>query len=116
MQTDINVKGNRTPDGQVFNYFNISVVQVSVSAPVAIEDGCAGFMLTNIGDTIVRVNGMTLFPSATPATALGDSITIGLHKNDLYAGRLDVSFNPGGVTPLLQIVQIHYMQNYRKTF
>lgn len=71
---------------------------------------CFAFMFTNIGDTIATVKGMVIFPSATPATALGDSRSISGHKLDLYMGTMDLSFRaPLGLTPSVEIVQLYYV-------
>jgi len=88
--------------------FNMTVKIVSQSGDVIREKGCNAVMFTNIGDTICRVNGMVVFPSATPATVLGDSRSFGGHQDEEYMGIIRVAFDVGGVTPRLEIVQIFY--------
>ena len=51
---------------------------------------------------------MLAFPSATPATDLGDSRTIAAHKDDLFYGNLNVAF-AAGVGSLIEIVQLYYI-------
>lgn len=65
-------------------------------------------MFTNLGSAICRVNGMVVFPSATPATDLGDSRTISGHEGDLYYGNINVAFEAAG-NPLVEIVQVFYL-------
>jgi len=89
--------------------FNITVSLVSQSGDVIREKGCNAVMFTNVGDTIAEVNGMVIFPSATPATVLGDSRSFGGHQNEEYTGILRVLFRqPLGAAPLLEMVQIFY--------
>lgn len=66
--------------------------------------------MTNIGDTIAQINGITLFPSATPLTDAGDSIEIKGNELDEYSGNLKLSFNfPVGAIPRVQIIQQFYI-------
>ncbi len=72
-------------------------------------------MFTNIGDTIARVNGIVIFPSATPLTALGDSRSVGGHLMDLYMGNITLAFNtPVGATPLVEVIQLFYVSTFKK--
>lgn len=80
------------------------------SQEVEVVPNCFTYMFTNLGDTAVRVNGMVVFPSATPLTALGDSRTMGAHRLDMYKGRIEISFAaPVGAAPLLELVQEYYL-------
>ena len=73
--------------------------------------GCFALMFTNLGDTIVTVNDMVLFPSATPATALGDSRSIGGHWLDIYKGNISIKFiQPVGANPRVEVVQQFYVK------
>ncbi len=90
--------------------YNINVQLYSENTYVTVQHGCFAFMFTNIGDTTATVKGMVVFPSATPATALGDSRSISGHKLDIYRGTMDLSFRPPfGVAPLIEIVQLFYI-------
>lgn len=51
---------------------------------------------------------MVVFPSATPATDLGDSRTISGHEGDLFYGNINVAFEAVG-NPLVEIVQVYYL-------
>ncbi len=88
--------------------YNITVQTYSESKQVTVQRGCFAIMFTNLGDSIASVNGMTIFPSATPATTMGDSRSIGGHKSDIYRGNITLSVTPGGITPLVEIVQLFY--------
>jgi hypothetical protein len=89
--------------------WNLSVIPYEISQPIDVVENCFAIMFTNIGDTPARLNGMVIFPSATPATALGDSRTISGHWLDIFRGNLRLAFNvPGGAAPQVEIVQFFY--------
>lgn len=90
---------------------NISVQVYNAPAQINVEPNCKAIMLTNVGDTIVHVNGMVLFPSSTPATDIGDSRTIGGDENEIFKGLvLRLAFNlPLGAAPALEVVQLFYV-------
>jgi hypothetical protein len=93
-----------------FGAYNIAVSLIVIAQQVPVVENCFGFMFTNLGDTAASVNGMLVFPSATPLTALGDSRSIGGHLMDLYKGNLTVAFiQPVGVNPKLELVQLFYL-------
>lgn len=87
------------------------IVQVySQNTYIPVTKGCFAFMFTNIGDTAATVKGMIVFPSATPATALGDSRSISGHKLDVYTGTMDLSFRaPVLAAPAVEVVQLYYV-------
>lgn len=90
--------------------FNMTVQLYSQNEYIVVVRNCFAFMFTNIGDTAATVKGMIIFPSATPATALGDSRSISGHKLDVYTGTMDLSFRPPlGVAPLVEVVQLYYV-------
>jgi len=96
-----------------FRAYNMALSLVTEAQRVPLVDNCFAIMFTNIGDTIARVNGMVIFPSATPATALGDSRSLSGHLMDLYKGNLNVSFDvPGGAAPQIEIIQLFYVLPY----
>lgn len=89
----------------------MDVQTYSESQTISVTNGCFAFMFTNIGDTKASINGMVVFPSSTPTTALGDSRTISGHELDLYTGNINLSFDAvaPGVTPLVEVVQLFYI-------
>lgn len=95
--------------------FNMSVREYVQATDIIVEKGCFAFMFTNIGNTYATVNGMRIFPSATPLTALGDSRTISGHTLDKYYGNMVLSFAiagspfPVGNDPRVEIVQLYYV-------
>lgn len=90
--------------------YNISVQTYNLNSYVTVQKGCFAYMFTNIGDTTATVNGMVIFPSATPATSLGDSRTIAAHEMEIYTGNITLSFRaPVGVAPNVEIVQLYYI-------
>lgn len=90
--------------------YDMSVQVYYQNTYVPVSHQCFAFMFTNIGDTTATVKGMVIFPSATPATALGDSRSISGHKRDIYKGTMDLSFRaPVGANPAVEIVQLYYI-------
>lgn len=98
---------------QIARSYNMTVNIYAASALIIVQKNCFSFQFTNIGDTIARVNGMVIFPSATPLTALGDSRSISGHQLDLYKGNITLEIdNPAGVIPAIEIVQLFYSEAY----
>lgn len=90
--------------------WNQSVSLYTTSAQIEVVPNCFAYMFTCLGDTAVRVNGMVVFPNATPLTALGDSRTMSGHWLDMYKGRIEIAFAfPAGAAPLLELVQVFYI-------
>lgn len=90
--------------------WNMTVQEYVESGQIVKVENCFGFMFTQIGDTIARVNGMVVFPSATPNTALGDSRSCSGHLLDLYKGLINLSFQaPVGANPRIEFVQFFYV-------
>ena len=89
--------------------YNMSVQVYDTDQYITVMRNCFAFMFTNVGGTIALVNGMVIFPSATPATAIGDSRTISGHLLDLYKGNIMLSFRAPIVTPAAEIVQLFYI-------
>lgn len=87
------------------------IVQVySENFYIPVARKCFAYMFTNVGDTPATLKGMIVFPSATPATALGDSRSISGHKLDIYTGTMDLSFRPPiGAAPAVEVVQLYYV-------
>jgi hypothetical protein len=98
--------------GEKFDPYNwnetTNIYSKSIQVPVV--RGCNGYTATNIGDTTVQINGKTLFPSATPASILGDSITLGGNLGELYKGDLSIQFvSPANANPKVEIIQKFYI-------
>lgn len=89
--------------------YNMDVQTYSESQTVTVTKGCFAFMFTNLGDRVASVNGMVIFPSATPTTSLGDSRTISGHELDVYSGNINLAFTGAGAAPLVEIVQLFYI-------
>jgi hypothetical protein len=91
--------------------YNLYVQVYNTPLQVPVAKGCFAFMFTNVGDTVATVNGMVIFPSATPLIALGDSRTIAAHENEVYTGNITLAFLPtvGATTPNVEIVQLYYI-------
>jgi hypothetical protein len=96
-------------DPSTSRMYNQSTLVYSQGGSIDVIRGCFAFMVTNLGDTTARVNGMLLYPSATPTTDLGDSRTISGHDGDLFLGDIRLSFTGSGSNPLVEIVQLFYI-------
>lgn len=93
------------------NKYNISVQSYNGSGDVAVIPRCNGVTVTNTGDTIAFINDIILFPSATPATSVGDSVSIGGNENEIYKGNLRLKFQaPVGVIPQVEIIQKFFVE------
>jgi hypothetical protein len=89
--------------------WNMSALIYTDGDSIAILPNCFAFMFTNLGDTTAFVNGMVVFPSATPLTQIGDSRSVGAHWGDVYKGNLELKFQaPIGAIPRVEIVQLFY--------
>jgi len=90
--------------------WNIVVNRYSESKQLIVEKGCNSITITNLGDVIVRFNNLTLFPSATPATVAGDSISLGGNLGEIYTGDMNLQFvlPTAGTAPLVEIIQKFY--------
>lgn len=94
--------------------WNYSAATYVLAQNIVVVENCFAFQFTNLGDTIARVNGMIIYPSATPGSSLGDSRSMGGHVMDLYKGIIALSFQqPVGAAPLVEIVQLYYVFPYR---
>lgn len=90
--------------------YNMTVQIYTENTYIPPARNCFAFMFTNVGDTVAAIQGMVIFPSATPLTALGDSRTISGHWGDIYTGKMDLSFRlPLGATPAVEVVQLYYV-------
>lgn len=90
--------------------YNLIAQVYTANEYVPVARNCLGFMFTNVGDQTATVNGIVIFPSATPLTALGDSRVIAAHKNDIYMGNINLSFRgAAGLIPGVEIVQLYYI-------
>jgi hypothetical protein len=90
--------------------YDMTVQVYNENSYITVAPNCFAFMFTNVGDTTATVKGMVIFPSATPATVLGDSRSISGHKLDVYTGTMDLSFRPPlGVAPAVEVVQLYYV-------
>jgi len=93
-----------------YKAFNETVNTYQTGRGVILEKKCFAYAATCLGDTIVEVNGHRLFPSATPATVVGDSISIAAPDGELFKGVLTIKFvAPIGAAPNVEITQLYYI-------
>lgn len=97
--------------GLVTRGYNKTVQVYTQNEYIPVAKGCFAVMFTNVGDTTAELEGMVIFPSATPTTSLGDSRTIAAHELEVYTGNLTLSFRaPVGATPAVEVVQLYYTE------
>jgi len=90
--------------------YDMTVQVYDQNTYVPVARNCFAFMFTNVGTTAATINGMVVFPSATPLTALGDSRTIAAHEFDIYTGNINLSFRaPVLAGAGVEIVQLYYL-------
>lgn len=95
--------------------YNTSQNNYYTSQDIPREKNLNGFTFTNLGDTIAEVNGIVIFPSTTPATVAGDSVSIGGNAGEIYVGNIKLLFRtPVGAAPNVLIVQKFYLKDYSK--
>lgn len=100
----------RTLDRSKITGWNESTNNYSISGPVTVVENCYAWIATNKGDTIVTVNGKTLFPSTAPATEIGDSYAIGDPDGHVFKGNIKVQFDfPANANPVVEICQLYYL-------
>lgn len=89
--------------------YNISVGTYYASQFVRVVQHCNGYMVRNIGTSTVTVQGMILYPGV-PGTSIGDSVTIGGNRDEIYSGNIIVSFPvPAVAGQLVEITQKYYI-------
>jgi hypothetical protein len=69
-----------------------------------VERYCNGFTVTNIGTDTVTVNNQIYFPGV-PGVSLGDSRSFGGNENEIYVGRISVSFAGLAAIQQIEVVQ-----------
>lgn len=96
------------------NPFNITVnfYDRNLQGTIIVEKNCNAVLIVNLGDSIATINGAFLFPSPTPATDAGDSLTLGGNLGDIYRGQLVLSFPVAtiGANPQVQVIQQYYVE------
>lgn len=93
-----------------YQKYVITTKRFSVSGDVPRSRNINGFTVTNIGDTAFKINDKILYPSATPATDQGDSVSYGGNEGEIYAGNMDLQFLvPLGAAPLCEIIFKYYV-------
>jgi len=75
-----------------YRMYNVVTSRYTRSGSYSMPDLVNGYQVTNIGAVTVQINGQTLFPSATPATILGDSLSVGGNLGEIYKGNMEITF------------------------
>lgn len=109
MQTSksiVDITTHFTKEGLPITFYNQVVQVYTKSQNVTLVKNCIGYMFTNVGDANASVNGMVIYPFATPGAGLGDSRSIMGHPNHIYVGNLTLAITPNTALPGVEIVQL----------
>lgn len=98
---------------QIDNIYNLTFTPYRAGGNVEVDDRCNGFTVVNLGDDTALINGVPLFPSATPLTAIGDVLSIGGNEGELYKGVISLSFAGVGVAPQVMVIQKFFIKDYQ---
>jgi len=91
-------------------FYNIVDTTFAGNAKVEVDRLCNGFTVVNTGATNMIVNGVPLAPPVAPQL-LGESATFGGNRNEIFYGRIDISFTGGaGRCVVSQKVYIDFEQ------
>lgn len=75
-------------------FYNIINSAFTVNTKVEVDRYCNGFTVVNTGATNMVVNGVPLAPPVAPAL-LGESVSFGGNRNEIFYGRIDIGFAGG---------------------
>lgn len=75
-------------------FYNTINATYRSNAKVEVDRYCNGFTVVNTGATVMQVNGVPLSPAVAP-NSLGESVTFGGNRNEIYYGRIDIQFAAG---------------------
>ncbi len=75
-------------------FYNIVNTEYATNAKVEVDRYCNGFTVVNTGATAMIVNGVPLAAPVAPQL-LGESVSFGGNRNEVFYGRIDVSFTGG---------------------
>lgn len=91
--------------------FNIIQQNFTQQVEVPVNPGCNSITVRNIGDRVLVFNGIPLQPP--PGVGLsGESVSFEGNENEVYEGRIQISFLAGaGVNPLAEVTQKFYIEN-----
>ena len=104
-------KKRTMPQQPALRRYNIDVLRYAASVDIQRPKLVNGFTVTNLGDTPFLINGKILFPSATPATAQGDSMSFGGNEGEIYIGKMTLAFiAPIGAQPICEVVYKTYLE------
>lgn len=75
-------------------FYNIINSTYAENAKVEVDRFCNGFTVVNTGATAMTVNGVPLAAPVAPQL-LGESVSFGGNRNEIFYGRIDVAFTGG---------------------
>ena len=99
---------NPCPCAQVHRNYNLKVDTLVVSAEVAVDPKCNGFVVINNGDTPVTINGVPLNPSPAKGYS-GESYGMAGNVDEIYKGRIDIVFSSAVSSPFVTVIQKYFI-------
>lgn len=88
--------------------FNAILQRYTEQQSVAVADKCNAWAARNVGNDVVRVNGIELQPPPGPGLT-GESVSIAGNEGEIYVGRIDIVFAGLAANPIVEIVQQFYI-------
>ena len=92
--------------------YNIETTFYRRNDSVVIDKMCNSVTIINTGTTAMTVNKVPLAAPIAP-NLLGESFTFGGNRNEIFKGRIDISFQPAGAGQCIGAQKI-YLPNNKK--
>jgi hypothetical protein len=99
---------NPCPCAQRHRIYNLKVSTLVVSAEVAVDPNCNGFVVINNGDTPCTINGVPLNPSPAKGYS-GESYGMAGNVDEIYRGRIDIVFAPLVTSQFVTVIQKYFI-------
>lgn len=100
------------PEAEKILFYNLTPQTYRTDTKVEVDPYCNGFTAVNIGTTPLIINGVPLLPPAV-AGGIGESVSFGGNRGEVYIGRIDLQF-PNGTGGVALITQKVYEPLYNK--
>ena len=95
---------------RIWKKYNVETINYYRSADIPRGRYLNGFTVTNIGDTPFYMMGKRFFPSTTPLTSQGDSMSFGGNEDELFTGKINLIFDTAPMlTPNAEFVFKYYV-------
>jgi len=88
------INPKQDPGSERTLFYNITNQTFQLNTKVTADKLCNGFTVVNTGAVDCFVNGIPLAPPVAPSR-LGESVSFGGNKEEIYIGRIEISFTGG---------------------